>query len=249
MRDMREKMRSSNGRERPEIQQNAEFAGLIHRTVEFVETSLSRPLKSHKPLQANFLLKDGGNGCVEFEERLRHSLLDLGRRLQNSGDEDTVDFVMFRLRHIKRHLLHFERYTKVVRAISAVIVLLESEEESSVNHNFPGYCVAPRGNYDTRAVPTTNKCTDFASFETTSPLNNANRDPNENLRHSLGLMLNPVKFFWRLIEYICGCLTCLFFHPPCCTLKSTLHRRVYLLLIIWGILYGSSCSIKSLRRR
>ena len=129
MRDMREKMRSSNGRERPKIQQNAEFAGWIHRTVEFVETSLSRPLKSHKPLQANFLLKDGGNGCVEFEERLRHSLLDLGRRLQNSGDEDTVDFVMFRLRHINRHLLHFERYTEVVRSISAVIVLLESEEE------------------------------------------------------------------------------------------------------------------------
>ena len=82
---------------------------------------------------------------VEFEERLRHSLLDLGRRLQNSADEDTVDFVMFRLRHVNRHLFHFERYTEVVRSISAVLVLLESEEESRVNHNFPGYCVAPRG--------------------------------------------------------------------------------------------------------
>ena len=64
---------------------------------------------------------------VEFEERLRLSLLDLGRRLQNSADEDTVDFVMFRLRHINRHLLHSERYTEVVRSISAVIVLLESD--------------------------------------------------------------------------------------------------------------------------
>ena len=82
---------------------------------------------------------------VDFQERLRHSLLDLGRRLQNSGDEDTVNFVMFRLRHINRHLLHFERYTEVVRSISAVIVFLESEEESRVNHNFPEYCVAPCG--------------------------------------------------------------------------------------------------------
>ena len=64
---------------------------------------------------------------VEFEERLRLSLLDLGRRLQNSADEDTVDFAMFRLRHINRHLLHSERYTEVVRSISAVIVLLESD--------------------------------------------------------------------------------------------------------------------------
>ena len=52
---------------------------------------------------------------------------------------------MFLLRHINRHLLHFERYSEVVRFISAVTVLLESEEESRVNHSFPAYCMAPHG--------------------------------------------------------------------------------------------------------
>ena len=72
-------------------------------------------------------------------------------------------------------------------------------------------------------------------------------------RNPLGLRLNPVKFFWRLIEYICECLNCLFFHPPCCTLKRTLHGRVYLLVIgasyMGNFLCTIYCNIKSLSRR
>ena len=36
---------------------------------------------------------------------------------------------MFQLRQINRHLLQFERYSEVVRSISAVIVLLECVED------------------------------------------------------------------------------------------------------------------------
>ena len=79
---------------------------------------------------------------VEYEERLRHSLLDLGRRLLNGGD---VDFVMFRLRQINRHLLHLERFSEIVQSISAVIVLLESVDESRANHNFDGCSATPSG--------------------------------------------------------------------------------------------------------
>lgn len=84
---------------------------------------------------------------VEYEERLRHSLLDLGRRLLNSGDPDTVDFVMFRLRQINRHLLQFERFSEVVRSISAVIVLFERVEleENRVNDNLQSNGAAPSG--------------------------------------------------------------------------------------------------------
>jgi len=132
------------------MQQNANSSNRwIHQTVEFTKLlNSSKPVyhvhsNPTNPCKQTFCSKMADT--VEFKEWLWHSLLDLGRRLQNSADEDTVDFVMFRLRHINRHLLHFERYTEVVRSISAVIVLLESEEESRVNHNFPGYCVAPCG--------------------------------------------------------------------------------------------------------
>ena len=79
---------------------------------------------------------------VEYEERLRHSLLDLGRRLLNGGD---VDFDMFRLQQINRHLLHLERFSEIVQSISAVIVLLESVDESRANHNFDGCSATPCG--------------------------------------------------------------------------------------------------------
>ena len=79
---------------------------------------------------------------VEYEERLRHSLLDLGRRLLNGGD---VDFVMFRLQQINRHLFYLERFSEIVQSISAVIVLLESVDESRANHNFDGCSATPSG--------------------------------------------------------------------------------------------------------
>ena len=51
-------------------------------------------------------------------------------RLLNSGDTVTVDFVLFRLRHINRHLLQFERYSEVVRSIAAVIIYMKKSLDS-----------------------------------------------------------------------------------------------------------------------
>ena len=62
------------------------------------------------------------------------SLLDLARRLQSGGNADTVDFAIFRLQQINRHLLQSDRFNEVVHCISAVTVLLESVEEFGTNH-------------------------------------------------------------------------------------------------------------------
>ena len=54
----------------------------------------------------------------------RHSLLDLARRVQSGGNADTVDFAIFRMQQINRHLVQFDRFNGVVNCISVVIVLL-----------------------------------------------------------------------------------------------------------------------------
>ena len=59
-----------------------------------------------------------------MQARLRHSLLDLARRLQSGGNADTVGFAIFRLQQINRHLVQSDRFNEVVHCISAVTVLL-----------------------------------------------------------------------------------------------------------------------------
>ena len=83
----------------------------IHRTSEFIEianswkpqiyqildgsqSSPSRSSKPHKPLRGARLFKMAD--AAEYQARLRHSLLDLARRLQSGGNADTVDFAIFR---------------------------------------------------------------------------------------------------------------------------------------------------------
>ena len=72
--------------------------------------------------------------AAEYQARLTHSLLDLARRLQSCGNADTVDFAIFRLQQINRHLVQSDRFNEVVHCISAVTVLLESVEEFGTNH-------------------------------------------------------------------------------------------------------------------
>ena len=72
--------------------------------------------------------------AAEYQARLRHSLLDLARRLQSGGNADTVDFAIFRLQQINRHLVQSDRFNEVVHCISAVTVLLESVEEFGTYH-------------------------------------------------------------------------------------------------------------------
>ena len=65
----------------------------------------------------------------KYQARLRHSLLDLARRVQSGGNADTVDFAIFRLQQINRHLVQSVRFNEVVHGVSVVTVLLESVEE------------------------------------------------------------------------------------------------------------------------
>ena len=60
-------------------------------------------------LPRSFALKGhkyGGQERLRFLNSLRQSLLDLSRRLGQGASADAVDYVMFRLRQITRHLLH-----------------------------------------------------------------------------------------------------------------------------------------------
>ena len=95
-------------------------------------SSPSRPSKSHKPLRGARLFKMAD--AAEYQTRLRHSLLDLARGLQSGGNADTVDFAIFRLQQINRHLVQSDRFNEVLHCISAVTVLLESVEEFGTNH-------------------------------------------------------------------------------------------------------------------
>ena len=72
--------------------------------------------------------------AAEYQARLRHSLLDLARRLQSGGNADTVDFVIFRLQQINRHLVQSDRFNEVVHCLSDVTILLESVKEFGTNH-------------------------------------------------------------------------------------------------------------------
>ena len=95
-------------------------------------SSLSRSSKPHKPLRGARLFKMAD--AAEYQARLGHSLLDLARRLQSGGNADTVDFAIFRLQQINRHLVQSDRFNEVVHCLSAVTVLLESVEEFGTNH-------------------------------------------------------------------------------------------------------------------
>ena len=110
----------------------------IHGNLKFIEfltgsrSSPSRSSKPHKPLRGARLFKMADS--TEYQAKLRHSLLDLARRLQCGGNADTVDFAIFRLQQINRHLVQSDRFNEVVHCISAVTVLLESVEEFGTNH-------------------------------------------------------------------------------------------------------------------
>ena len=95
-------------------------------------SSPSRPSKPHKPLRGVRLFKVADE--AEYQPRLRHSLLDLARRLQSRGNADTVDFAILRLQQMKRHLVQSNRFNEVVQCMSAVTVFLESVEEFGTNH-------------------------------------------------------------------------------------------------------------------
>ena len=75
-------------------------------------SSPSRPSKPHKPvhkpLRGARLFKMAD--AAKYQERLRHSLLDLARRLQSAENADTVDFAIFRLQQINRHLVQSDRF-------------------------------------------------------------------------------------------------------------------------------------------
>lgn len=69
-----------------------------------------------------------------YVTRLRNSLLDLSRRLQCSPNEDTVDYALFRLQQILRHLARLgTTFSGLYRSISAVISLLESVQFVNVD--------------------------------------------------------------------------------------------------------------------
>ncbi|XP_028418230.1 uncharacterized protein LOC114543463 [Dendronephthya gigantea] len=62
-----------------------------------------------------------------YLSRLRLSLIDLGRRLQSSPGDDTVEFVVFRLEQICGHLTRMgDRFHVIVQAITEVISLLQN---------------------------------------------------------------------------------------------------------------------------
>ena len=92
----------------------------IHRTLEFMEPQISsnsryspsRPSKPHKPLRGARLFRMAD--AAGYQARLRHSLLDLARRLQSGGNADTVDFAIFRLQQINRHLAQSDRFNEVM---------------------------------------------------------------------------------------------------------------------------------------
>ena len=66
--------------------------------------------------------------------RLRHSLLDLGRRLQASPDENVADFVIFRLEQILGHLVRIgDRFIEVRDSVTAVMLMLNSYFETTRN--------------------------------------------------------------------------------------------------------------------
>ena len=85
-------------------------------------SSPSRSSKPHKPLRGARLFKMADAA----DNQARHFLLDLGRRLQSGGNADTVDFVIFRLQQINRHLVQSDRFNEVVHCISAEAYHLEA---------------------------------------------------------------------------------------------------------------------------
>ncbi|XP_028414873.1 uncharacterized protein LOC114537953 [Dendronephthya gigantea] len=65
---------------------------------------------------------------------LRHSLLDLGRRLEANPDEHVADFVMFRLEQILGHVVRIgDRFTGVRDSITTAMLMLNSYFENTRN--------------------------------------------------------------------------------------------------------------------
>ena len=110
----------------------------IHQTSEFIEILNSWKPQIHRILD-RVSVRSPTNLCevlAFWKWRMRpntrrdfkHSLLDLARRLQSGGKAGTVDFAIFRLQQINRHLVQSDRFNEVVHCISTVTVLLESEQ-------------------------------------------------------------------------------------------------------------------------
>ena len=98
----------------------ANYIYRIHGTSEFIEISnlwqaiIELSVQSFASIEATqtrnpcarlFKMAD----AAKYQERLRHSLLDLARRLQSTENADTVDFAIFRLQQINRHLVQSDR--------------------------------------------------------------------------------------------------------------------------------------------
>ena len=69
-----------------------------------------------------------------FLSSLRLSLLDLSRRIGHGASAEAVDYVIFRLRQISRHLLHLggvENLTEEVHQSLVTVTTLLSEVDNS----------------------------------------------------------------------------------------------------------------------
>ena len=79
---------------------------------------------------------------------LRHTLIDLARRLQqDTVSEDVADYVLFRLQQISRHLVRLADNMQVfdlVRTSLATVTRMLSEVERNWHHSSPAVANQPR---------------------------------------------------------------------------------------------------------
>jgi len=84
----------------------------------------------------------------QFLSSLRHTLLDLARRLQqDTVSEDVADYILFRLEQISRHLVRLADNMQVfdtVRSSLATVRRMLSEVERNWHHSSPAVANQPR---------------------------------------------------------------------------------------------------------
>ena len=84
----------------------------------------------------------------QFLSSLRHTLLDLARRLQqDTVSEDVADYVLFRLEQISRHLVRLADNMQVfdtVRTSLATVTRMLSEVERNWHDSSPAVAYQPR---------------------------------------------------------------------------------------------------------
>ena len=84
----------------------------------------------------------------QFLNSLRHTLLDLARRLQqDTVSEDVADYVLFRLEQISRHLVRLADNMQVfdtVRTSLATVTRMLSEVERNWHYSSPAVTYQPR---------------------------------------------------------------------------------------------------------